>query len=91
VTPGRISWWCWLQALAVLVHDATCCVTGQARASTAAAMGDDIAALQALLAGAFEQKSVVRLSERNVVELVRLRTRRRRRSVVNALSARGAR
>jgi hypothetical protein len=29
--------------------------------------------LQALLAGAFEQKSVVRLSERNVVELVRQR------------------
>jgi hypothetical protein len=36
-------------------------------------MDDDIAALQALLAGAFEQKSVVRLSERNVVELVRQR------------------
>ena len=31
----------------------------------------DIDELQALLAGAFEQKSTVRLSERNVVELVR--------------------
>jgi hypothetical protein len=30
----------------------------------------DIDELQALLAGAFEQKSTVRLSERNVVELV---------------------
>jgi hypothetical protein len=31
----------------------------------------DLDELQALLAGAFEQKSTVRLSERNVVELVR--------------------
>ena len=30
----------------------------------------DIEELQSLLAGAFEQKSTVRLSERNVVELV---------------------
>lgn len=32
----------------------------------------DISELQALLAGALEQKSTVRLSERNVVELVSL-------------------
>jgi hypothetical protein len=35
--------------------------------------GDVIAALQAQLAGAFEATSTTRLSERNVVELVRLR------------------
>jgi hypothetical protein len=38
-------------------------------------MADEIERLQALLAGALEQKSTVRLSERNVVELVRAGSR----------------
>ena len=47
-------------------------------------MDDSILLLQALLAATFEQKSAVRLSERNVVELVRTRCRVLRACVVTS-------